>query len=263
MEQHLVNESTKKEWQLKVELLQREKATLMDELEKLRAQQTQLQKVHDEHAKQMTLARKEAEVTHRREMREMQEEYHAKLKHAEAERFKLDDLAEQYRTKSVEWDGRMKSMEKQIRVEENTKRQEILAKMQALAQHRESLQQSLNAHLQTHRQTVVDYENRLTRERESHQTFHGKIADLTHERDELKSELARLRDRGARWDEIEREYKARQERFEDENTRLKADQARLQRSFDRLRDEEVQRAKELEKAVTGYVRSVERTIPAQ
>jgi chromosome segregation ATPase len=103
----------------------------------------------------------------------------------------------------------------------------------------------------------------LTRERESQQTFHSKIADLTHERDEMKSELTRLRDRGARWDEIEREYKARQDRLEDENTRLKADHARLQRSFDRLRDEEVSRAKELEKAVTGYVRSVERTVQAQ
>lgn len=134
-----------------------------------------------------------------------------------------------------------------------------MAKMQSLAQHREALQQSLNAHLQTHRQAIVDYESRVSREKEGTQSLHARVAELAHEKDEMKMELNRLRDRGARWDEIEREWKARNERLEDENTKLKSDLARLQRSLDHVRTDEVQRAKELEKAVTGYVRSVERS----
>lgn len=203
--------------------------------------------------------RKEAEANYRRELREIQDDYANKVKQVETDKSKLDELAESYRAKSMEWDGRMRLMEKQIRAEENAKRQELMAKLQSLAQHRESLQQSLNAHLQTHRTSIVDYENRISREKETQQSFTSKLAQLSHERDELKNELSHLKAKGTLWDENEREWKSKLERFEEENTKLKAEATRLQRALERIREEEVSRAKELEKAVTGYVRSVERS----
>ena len=85
------------------------------------------------------------------------------------------------------------------------------------------------------------------------------MAQITHEKESLKSELDRLRDRGTRWDDTERSWQTKNDRLDEENRQLRLEMSQLRETLDRLRDDEVQRAKELERAVTGYVRSVERS----
>jgi chromosome segregation ATPase len=206
-------------------------------------------------------AKRELDAAHRMEVRQIHEGFAERQRGADADRAKADELAEQLRQKSQEWENKMRSMEKQIRTEENMKRQELISKLQMLAQHRDGLQQNLNANIQTHRQAVNDYEARLTREKESHQDVHTRIAVLTHERDQLRADFQKLRDRADQWDEVEHGLKVRAEKAELENGRLKTELNKVQRALDRVREDELNRAKDLERAVTGYVRSVERSEP--
>lgn len=213
-------------------------------------------------------SKRESDAAHRMELKEIQETFMEKMRSGETDRARLDEvgmgckqvighmsittsqlhkMSETLRARAIEWDNRMKAMEKQIRLEENAKRQELMAKLQVLAQHRESLQQSLNAHLQTHRQTITDYESKMTRERDGQQEHYAKLAHLTHERDALRAEMQRLKERADRFDAVEAEC-----------TRLKSELNRAQQALDRVREDEMSRAKDLERAVSGYVRSVER-----
>jgi hypothetical protein len=144
----------------------------------------------------------------------------------------------------------LKSMDVRIRQDEQVKRQEIINRLQATSQQRDSMQ----AALQQHKSIINDLEGKLSQSSDQIKLFQQQLTQAASDRDELQKVKSLQSQMQKRNDDLS----AALSKLESENGQLKDDLRHLRDKLDRKREDEVSRARELERAVSSYVKSIER-----
>lgn len=133
------------------------------------------------------------------------------------------------------------SQKSKIVSEEAIKRQEIVNRLQQTIQHRDHLQ------------------NLLQQSQKARSEFDSRLGAMQSTNESLKSSNAALQAEVGRLETKLREMVQAKQAAEHEVNRMRADHDRMQQIIDRLKQEEVARAKALERAIVGYVRTVEKS----
>lgn len=143
---------------------------------------------------------------------------------------------------------------------------------QQMHHQRDSLQQTLNSHTQSHQASILEFQKRCRFEQELRRELEAAVQTQKEELSQCKRVASQHSKLELQLQQENHAHSEKQLRLEsvlaekdDELKRLRNEDAiksseirRLDAKLDRMNEDEVGRAKELERAITGYVRSVER-----
>lgn len=177
----------------------------------------------------------------RRDLDRVNEENSELNRRLEMKDRQLAEMQEKMRALNADTENRFRSMEQSIRQEENNRRQELINRLNSLAQQRDQIQATLMAQLTTAKQEYQDLEIKFNAEK--------------NEAEKLKAHVAELSKQAF----SERSLRDKCEQIEEENSKYKRELAKMYKKLDKYRQEEVSRAKQLERAIVGYVKTVEKS----
>lgn len=249
-ERALEAEALMREHEVRAEIGLREKTVLTADNVKLRAQIVDLEKSYDE-----TIGRMRKNEHHSRQ--QMESQYAQENQMLSKKIYLAESNCKSLEQERESLNETLKNLDARIRQDELMKRQDVIQKLQSTSQQRDSVQQALLSLKLQHKQMVADYEARFARESGNRKDLEAHIAKLN---DSLKKSIEQydqLKEHTDSWRARELELTEKLKKAEDRCLIRDHEVGSLRHQLDKVREAEVGRAKELERAIVGYVRSVE------
>ncbi|KAJ3109086.1 Leucine-rich repeat-containing protein 45 [Phlyctochytrium planicorne] len=189
------------ETEMKAEVLRRDKSILLEEMDKYKEREKAINELHKE-----KIAKIEANHSHKMlslsdskdsELQEHTKRFEEKLRHAQVEKQKLEEEFDAFKIKvnNEKRDLMEKVSQTEVRVkkEEESRRKELEAQLEAMRQSRDQVQADLSSHMTSKNAMMRDHDAEIKRLTDQKVHLNEQVGNLRSEIAQGQSELANLR----------------------------------------------------------------------